>query len=231
MRNEIEKKIKEKLKSKLSIKMRNRRNTYAQLGEDRIIDFYLGAICGLQRISYCDIGANHPFWLSNTALLDENYIINKAVLVEPNPELRRALKKRKYAVVETVGICGGAGAPMTLPYYEMNANTLNTFSKEEAKKNADKGYKIERVLEIPVISVNELLNKYFVDCNLDVLSVDVEGMDYEIISGIDYSVYRPKIICVETSHMERNRMDEFMKEKGYKIFGITSENSIYIEDK
>ncbi len=41
--------------------------SWAQQGEDIIIDFVLKNYCGVnKRVKYLDIGANHPQWLSNT---------------------------------------------------------------------------------------------------------------------------------------------------------------------
>lgn len=210
-------------------KVINRKSSYSQLGEDRIIEFYLSPIRHKDSITYMDIGANHPYYLSNTALLDEEFHINKGVLVEPNPKLCKILKRKRKAICENVGVCGNDQKEVELPYYVMNYDTLNTFSKVEVEKNLKNGYKLKKTINIPIININELLNKHFRDLELDVLSVDVEGMDYELVSSIDFEKFNPNVICVETSHMEKEQMDSFLRGKGYELFGCTCENSIYVK--
>lgn len=46
-----------------------RKYSYSQCGEDLVINFVLELICGSRPKRYLDVGANHPFRLSNTALL------------------------------------------------------------------------------------------------------------------------------------------------------------------
>ena len=35
---------------------------------------------------------------------------------------------------------------------------------------------------------------------IDVLSIDVEGMDYKVLSSLSLDVYKPKIIIIESHH-------------------------------
>ena len=46
------------------------KKSFSQCGEDLIVDYVFKAR-GVGRPSYLDIGAHHPYWLSNTALFYE----------------------------------------------------------------------------------------------------------------------------------------------------------------
>ena len=70
-----------------------------------------------------DIGANHPFMLSNTALFYKRG--SRGVNIEPNPlqfaEIRRCRR-------EDTNIMAGIGAERsTMPFYVMSTDTLSTF--------------------------------------------------------------------------------------------------------
>lgn len=212
-------------------KMRGRQNSYSQLGEDRTIAYYLKYLKIKDSISYVDIGANHPFIYSNTALLDEIFHINKGILIEPNYDMFLELKKNRHVVCENIGITGnemGEGEN-ELVFYVMNESTLNTFKYEEVKENEQRGYKLLETRKVPVMHINDLLKKYFENDVIDVLTIDVEGMDDEIVKAIDYEKYQPLLMCVETSHADRDAIDTFMDGKGYKVFGLTCENTIYVK--
>jgi hypothetical protein len=53
-----------------------------------------------------------------------------------------------------------------------------------------------------------LLKKYFTQYG-DFISIDTEGFDEQIIRSIDFILYRPKVLCVET--IEQN-------ETGFKYY-------------
>jgi hypothetical protein len=41
------------------------------------------------------------------------------------------------------------------------------------------------------------------------LKVDVEGLEYEVLIGNDWSKYRPEVICVEANHIDTD-LTEFL---------------------
>lgn len=175
-----------------------------------------------------EVGANAPKWLSNTY-----YFYRKTeeggVLIEPNPALCKKLKKyRKRDTVLNVGIANSDGY---MTYFEMDTSTLNSFSEDYAKQLESQGHKIIKKREIKVIPISHVFKKYGI---FDYISIDTEGIDFEILKMIDYQNYAPYVICMETKEfqVERKRDDfqeinEFMKSKGYYIYMDTGINTIY----
>lgn len=203
------------------------RGSWAQCREDLIVDTLFQEKYGIRKIKYMEIGANAPKWLSNTYYFYRNN--GRGVLVEPNPTLCRKLKKyRKRDIVLNVGIANSDGY---LSYFEMDTSTLNSFSEEYAKQLEEQGYKIIDKKEIRVIPIGNIFKKYG---KFDYISIDTEGIDFEILKMIDYQKYAPYVICIETQEfqVERKRDDfqeinEFMKSKGYYIYMDTGINTIY----
>lgn len=68
------------------------RTTYAQHGEDLMI-CNLFSIIGVDRPGYLDLGAHHPYVISNTALLYERG--SRGVNVEANPVLLDAFREAR----------------------------------------------------------------------------------------------------------------------------------------
>lgn len=207
------------------------RLTYSQAGEDFVIYSALQFLLqGKRKPTYLDIGANDPKNLSNTFLLYKNG--SHGILVEPNIDLCNKLKKvrRKDIVLN----CGVAEKHGMLTYYIMNSHTLNTFYKEEAEFYEKQGRRILEEKQVEVITINEIFEKYG---NVDFLSIDAEGMDFEIIKSIDFERYLPLVICLETQVYRGMKRDDFgeinnfLAKKGYMVYGDTMLNTIYVNRK
>lgn len=97
-----------------------------------------------------------------------------------------------------------------LPYYMMDSDTLNTFSKEEANNAVRNGFQIKRCMDVKVYEINSILQKYFKDSGLNFLSIDIEGNDFDVLKAIQYDKVRPSVICTETV--------EFMGGKDERLF-------------
>ncbi len=212
------------------------KKTYAQYGEDIIIDGLCKTI-GIAHPCYIDIGTHHATNLSNSYFFYSQG--STGICVEPSPDLARAIaKKRPKDIVRAIGI-GPTASDKPLPYYVLTAQTMNTFSKEDAVQtiNAPHMYgaqKIERIEHVPVVGINELFAAY--QNYLDIVSIDTEGMDEAIVRGIDFTKYRPKIFCIETVTQSDNHVFEknmsliaFLKEKGYIVYADTYVNTIFVD--
>lgn len=189
---------------------------YSQYGEDLIIGSLFYSL-GIHKPAYLDIGANEAKYISNTYYFYEQG--GKGVCIEPNPLLCKNLKKsrpRDIIINAGIGIEDIAEADFFLfPNY---ANGLSTFSKKEAMHWEEAGMpglgkiKMDKIIKIPLININTIFETYFKTAP-DLLSIDVEGLDYEILASLDLKKHRPKIICAETLLYDENQ-------KGYKIPGI-----------
>ncbi len=208
------------------------RISYAQSGEDIIIENIFN-ILKISRPAYLDIGAFDPVHFSNTYLFYRKGC--KGVLVEPDPLLCKKLKsKRKHDNVLNIGV--GISDRHDADFFVMSSRTLNTFSKTEAEHLQENSkYKIEKVLKIPLEKVNNIIDKHF-KTKPNLISLDTEGLDFEIIQSLDLIKFRPEVICVETRSYSENGESQYnqdifnmMVEKGYFLYADTFINSIFID--
>lgn len=209
--------------------------SYAQTGEDNIVDFIFKHILQLPNFTYFDIGAHHPYYLSNTAIFYQRG--NKGLSIEPDPQLYTAIKKaRPNETVLNIGVDFSTDddSKKMLDFYIMTTPTLNTFSEKEAKRLDIEGqYKIKEVAKIEVVHLHQLFRNYFLP---DFLSIDVEGIDFEIVKSIDIKKYRPKVICIETAEFDpvppgKKEYDaiNYLVENSYMQFADTFNNTIFID--
>ena len=216
---------------------KHRKPSYAQSGEDRIISFLFDWI-QIKSPTYLDVGAHHAKWLSNTYLFYENG--SSGVCVEPDPYLYAAIKrKRKRDICLNIGI--GGGAQENADFYVMTSRTLNTFSTEDALRcqntNNFGTQKIEKIIQIPLRTINDVMKEYFSE-GVNLVSIDVEGLDFEIIQAFDFLQFQPDVFCIETLRFQENGelkknfdLINFMLEKKYFIYGETYINTIFVSKR
>jgi FkbM family methyltransferase len=216
-------------------KEQHQKISYSQCGEDLIIDFIFGLL-KINNPTYLDIGAHHPYYLSNTSLFYNRGC--KGVSVEPDSDLFQVIKKeRPNETSLNVGVSEQHGG--NADFYIMNVPTLNTFSKSEAERYAsfpDK--KIKKVVQIPLLNVNTIIKDYFNEETPNFVSIDVEGMDLLIVKSFDFEKHRPEVICIETLIYTEDNTEEKQKDiidyvlsKGYFLFADTYINSIFVDSE
>ena len=207
--------------------------SYAQCGEDLIISGIFASL-GVADPTYLDLGAHHPTYLSNTYYF---YLRGgKGVCVEPDPALFGDFqKKRGRDTCLNVGV--GAQTLPDAEFFLMSASTLNTFSGEEARRiEADTPHRIVRTARIPVVSVNQIIKEYFQE-RPDFVSLDIEGMDMEILQAFDFGRWHPMVFCVETVVFSERRsgaskvgeVAAFMESQGYFVYADTYINTIFVD--
>lgn len=212
---------------------RDAKHSYAQAGEDLIVDFIAKAM-QIDDITYLDIGAHHPTQFSNTYLFYKRGF--RGVLVEPDPELMAAIRSvRPHDMCIEAGV--GVQAATTAQFFVMSTRTLNTFSEDEAKRYEAMGtQRIEKILSVPLVTLNHIFGDYFKDEEPVLMSIDIEGLDFEVLSTLDLKKYRPPIVCIETlqysevrEETKDARIAQLMSDNGYFIYGDTYINTIFVD--
>jgi FkbM family methyltransferase len=206
--------------------------SYSQSGEDRIIKYILDVI-GIAKPTYLDIGAHHPVRINNTYLFYQNGC--RGVCVEPNPRLFACLRDaRPEDVCLNVGV--GGVRQEAVPFYEMNADTLSTFSEPEARRYVEEhGKQIVRVAEVDVITPKEIVARYF-QGSPDFVSLDVEGLELEILGAFDLTGARPAVFCVETityatdgTGKKLTDVINYLTGAGYMVYADAYINTIFVD--
>jgi FkbM family methyltransferase len=210
---------------------------YGQSGEDLILA-HLFYKLNIRQPTYLDIGANHPAFISNTYYF---YLRGSSgVCIEPNPRLSRKIRKtRSRDIVINAGLGMDERQEADFYLFPEKYDGLSTFSKVEADYWGTTGMKTigtihyEKVIKVPLITINGIMEKYF-DKGPDFISLDVEGLDLDILQSLNYNLYAPKVICVETllydeqqKESKNQAISEFLTGKGYDVYADTHVNTIF----
>ena len=208
-----------------------RRNSYSQVGEDTLLSF-LFADKKVGLLNYLDIGTNVPDDGNNTFLFYQNG--HRGVCVEADksliPHIERVRPGDKIINVG-VSVTGEGEAD----FYIFNIKGLNTFDQGEAERRSQSGlFKIEEVVRVPLMTINKIIKENFKTFP-DLLSIDIEGLDLDVLKTLDFKAYPIPVICVETCEFSENHIRpkdssiaEFVLAKGYEIYADTYVNTIFV---
>jgi len=205
--------------------------TYSQHGED-LIFVQIFSRLGIARPSYLDIGAHHPIQISNTALLYSRGA--RGINIEANPNLIENFRNiRRDELHVNVGI---GPKPGNMPFYCIDdLSGRNTFDKKtmDIFLEMHPQFKISKIIDVEVITINEALRRYCNNVWPDLLSIDIEGLDYPVIESANFSDNRPKVVCVEITSASGDfsglaPMTELMRVKGFEPYALARGNAIYL---
>jgi FkbM family methyltransferase len=207
-------------------------STYAQHGDDLVILNIFNKL-GIAYPSYMDIGAHHPYNISNTALLYSRGC--RGINIEANPNLyHNFVQLRPDDINLNIGI--GVSAD-TLPFYMIDDwSGRNTFSKQIAEEfvAAHPNFTVQKVMSIEVQTIQQVIDLHFQGKFPDLLTIDIEGLDYSILNSQNFSLTYPKLICVEISSGNDTDVSQDMRtmlrKKGFiEVFQAAS-NSFLIHE-
>jgi len=193
--------------------------TYAQNREDVLLR---RAFAWDYKGFYVDVGANDPIEYSVT----KHFSIHgwRGINIEPHPELHRKLcEDRPHDINLNIG---ASDQHATLEYLECVSNLgLSTFSPTMADKLRQRDGLEFAGRSVPVRPLAEIFEEH-VKGTIDFLKIDVEAHEREVISGNDWTRWRPRIVVVEATKPER--WEPLLLEAGYLSAAFDGINLYYV---
>jgi FkbM family methyltransferase len=208
---------------------RQMRISFSENGEDLVVLDILTRISCEDRGVYVDAGAFNPVLMSNTHLLYLNGW--RGVNIDASPLNIKAFEQFRQG--DSNICCALSSMPAELLFLEYSGGTgsrLVPLDKDGEKSLCgDTVIKSTRVRARPL---SEVLQCVLGDnLGIDFLNVDCEGLDWEVLSGLDFSKFRPKVVCVETAWEasgRSQRFSHFFDNLNYCLHAYTPSNSIYV---
>lgn len=218
--------MKEQLKSYIPKWLKNLRRelldvyavkSYSQEGEDMI----------LRRIFekdlpsfYVDVGAHHPKRFSNTFYFYKRgwHGINIDAMPGSMEPFRRA-RPRDINIEAAVG-----NDKRELTFFIYNEPALNTFDENLVKQWDSAGYRLIERKKIVTVPLRDILEKHLPSgTKIKFMSIDVQGLDLEVVRSNDWELYRPEYVLVESSEktvseIRQGQLHQFMVQQQYDFF-------------
>jgi len=200
--------------------------TYAQAGEDRIIEQILVQFLGLQGGYYVDVGANEPISKSNTFRLYERGWFGLSI--DGNQTL---INKHKKLRPRDRAVCAVVSREESDVIFMVASDPA--LSHIATVNEVTQGKSIEKLT--CATTLETLFAKNDVPKRFELLSIDVEGADFDVLRSFDLSRYRPTLIviemaCFEIENARQNAIYLFLVGSGYKMVGYSGRNGFFLDN-
>ncbi len=209
------------------------RLSYSAHGEDRVLLALLEERGGVPASGvYVDVGAYHPTALSNTALLYQAGW--RGINIEPNPAMFEFIRSARPDDVTLRQAAGTPRRTADLHFFGDWASS-NTLDPEFAQWiSTDQDVPIERTIATEVVPLADVLDEHLEGRRIDFLTVDVEGMDVEVLESNDWVRFRPSVVAVEDLDLRLARPDDsaafqLLTSVGYELASHAVKTSFYVE--
>ncbi|MCC8400583.1 FkbM family methyltransferase [Paraburkholderia sp. MMS20-SJTN17] len=192
---------------------------YSQFGEDAVLREIISPQCN--KGIYVDVGAYHPVKFSNThALYKRGW---RGINIDMDPVKIEAFS---LARSDDVNVCAAISSEKQLKevYNFSNYGLTSTLDPVVAAAELQKPVSIRTV---ETTTLNDVLeHSRYAGQEIDLLSIDVEGHDYEVLRSIDIDRYKPKIIIVESTlgsirEVIDSAIFRYLEERNYRLVSWT----------
>ena len=159
---------------------------------------------GQQSGFYVDVGAHHPYRFSNTCYFHRRGW--RGINIDANPAAFDEFRRHRSTDINLcVGISDASGV---LVFHRFNEPALDTFDAMLAAERAKlPGYHLVARSEVAVRRLDEVLAEHCRRASvIDFLSIDVEGLDLQVLNSNDWTRFRPRVLLVEARGAELDRL-------------------------
>jgi len=178
-----------------------------------------------------DVGANDGRTFSNSSYFTKQSGW-RSILIEPHPHAFERLKQTYANNPHVVCIqiaCSNIAGKQEL--FVSSDDLYSTLCQDD--NDWFRLYRGKTSIEVETDTLTNILNKNGFPKDISVLSIDAEGMDYEVLLGLDFERYQPRIIVTEEYRWnieKHNKKYRLLRESGYYLYKAVGCNTIWIRN-
>lgn len=202
--------------------------SYSQEGEDMILRKVLA---DRENGFFVDVGAHHPKRFSNTYFF---YRLGwSGINIDAAPGSMRLFQQQRPRDINLeVGI---AREPKEMTFFVFNEPALNSFDKALAQSRESEHLHILGEQKVGTRTLADVLNEHVpANQRIDFLTVDVEGLDLEVLQSNDWHRFRPWYVLAECfgvrlTQVHESPIGQFLFEQGYEVFAKTDHTFFFVD--
>jgi FkbM family methyltransferase len=202
---------------------------YAANFEDVILQRVFASV---SRGCYLDVGAASPVLDSNTyALYQKGW---RGVAIEPLPYRQMWEQARPEDLFLNVAVGEKAGN-LTLHIYD-RAQQVSSGDLDVVGHWQRHGMKPSRRIDVPVVTLDQVIAEHLPGRELHLLCIDVEGMERQVLNGLSLNVHRPWVVVLEatvpgTRTPAHEAWQSALLDAGYSMSYFDGLNQFYLAEE
>jgi FkbM family methyltransferase len=196
-----------------------RTECYSQCGEDLTLKWLFHNV---SNGFYVDVGAYHPKKFSNTYYFYRHGW--SGINIDPTPGVIDLFKRARPRDINLPYAVANGSRDMTL-YVNKSEGEVNTLSPDFAALQSKLwGRKYSSEIAVRTQTLAEILDAHKPDDHpIQFLSIDVEGLDLEVLESNNWEKYRPNVVLAEDTSLrsferqEESEVWRFLHARGYLL--------------
>lgn len=190
--------------------------SYSQTGEDRLVLELIQSM-GIESRTYVDVGANQPTKLNNTYLLYRRGY--RGVVIEPNRTLLGLHRRFRPGDVHLGVGCGETTDVLT--FRHATSHVLSGFDNDALKTHDFLSSEY-----MPVLPLDLVISKMDIQ-EIALLSIDVEGFDFQVAKGAVETLKKTRIVVIEGGDSD-DEVIEWFSSAGFILKNRTPHNLVFV---
>lgn len=189
-----------------------RKKSLSQLGQD----LWVLEKTNYKRNGYfVEIGASDGVRLSNTWLLEKEFGWH-GICVEPNPKFFEQLRKNRRCIVSNYFVGEETGKEIEFVLAGFYGSSKEVAGNNSRKDSRDAYIEAGEVVKVKAISLNDLLELYHAPRDIDYISIDTEGNEYDILKNFPFDKWNVRLFTIEHNYTDnREKIYELLTKHGY----------------
>lgn len=186
------------------------KNSKSQIMQDYFVASYLKF---KKNGIFIEFGATDGIKDSNTYNLEKNYSWS-GVLVEPIKSFYNKLKDNRNSICLNKVVY--SKNEQELIFQEHNIKELSTLKGFKENNNRKRNKNEVHEYKVSSIKLENIFDDYLKTKEIDYLSIDTEGSEYEILKNFNFKKYKINIITVEHNYSKnRAKIHKLLIKNGY----------------
>jgi FkbM family methyltransferase len=169
---------------------------------------------------FVEVGANDPVHSSQTWHLEQRGW--RGILIEPIAELCENLRSSRVGSIIVEAACGAPEHRGQVQFY-----IADGFSRSTLKTNAvSLNVSFKRTDFVNLRTLDDILEDIDPP-TIDFVSIDVEGLQLDVLRGFSLHKYRPQLLLVE-DHLYNLKTHRHLMKCNYRLVKRTTRNNWYV---
>ncbi|MFQ5544537.1 MAG: FkbM family methyltransferase [Acidiferrobacterales bacterium] len=185
--------------------------------EQRLVQLFFGES---KEGYFVEVGANDPKCSSQTWHLEQKGW--QGILVEPIPELCEDLRKNRPRSIVVQAACGAPEQKGPAKFYVAEGLSRSTLEQNTVSLNVS----FSRTEIVDLRTLSDILEEVHPP-NVDFISIDVEGLQLNVLRGLNMQKHRPGLLLVE-DHLHNLQTHRYLTARNYHLVKRTARNNWYV---